>query len=229
MTEPPDDLDTWLARDVQPLAPAAGDVRAHPPPRPAAQAQPGAGRRGRRGRGHRRRRPDPGGGHRAAVGRRERPGRRPRRPGAAPRRPRRRARRPASRPRRRDRRPARPARPRPGCRPRRRGRPPPAHFQPTSITMISDSIGAVIGQAGTPGHCGPPVAADCTSLAGTSDYGTSWYGVSAPVTGGPGRRYRGQPAALPQPVRRVGLRPRRCTPPPTAGGTGPPCPPSGCG
>jgi hypothetical protein len=61
----------------------------------------------------------------------------------------------------------------------------PPSFQPTSITMISGSIGAVIGQAGTPGHCGPPVADDCTSLAGTSDYGTSWYGVSAPVTAAP--------------------------------------------
>ncbi|MGH3274964.1 MAG: hypothetical protein ACRDNZ_11680, partial [Streptosporangiaceae bacterium] len=61
----------------------------------------------------------------------------------------------------------------------------PASFQPTSITMISDSVGAVIGQAGTPGHCGPPVADDCTSVAGTSDYGTRWYGVSAPVTGPP--------------------------------------------
>ena len=61
----------------------------------------------------------------------------------------------------------------------------PANFQPTSITMISGSVGAVLGQAGTPGHCGPPVAADCTSLAGTSDYGSSWYGVSAPVTAGP--------------------------------------------
>ena len=61
----------------------------------------------------------------------------------------------------------------------------PANFQPTSITMISGSVGAVIGQAGTPGHCGPPVAGDCTSLAGTSDYGSSWYGVSAPVTSAP--------------------------------------------
>ncbi|HEY1616164.1 MAG TPA: hypothetical protein VGG25_01020 [Streptosporangiaceae bacterium] len=65
------------------------------------------------------------------------------------------------------------------------GTPPPAGFQPTSVTMISESVGAVIGQAGTPGHCGPPVATDCTSLAGTSDYGSSWYGVSAPVTGAP--------------------------------------------
>ena len=62
---------------------------------------------------------------------------------------------------------------------------PPPRFQPTSITMISDRIGAVIGQAGTPGQCGPPVAADCTSLAGTSTFGAGWYGVSAPVTGAP--------------------------------------------
>ena len=61
----------------------------------------------------------------------------------------------------------------------------PANFQPTSITMIGTAVGAVIGQAGTPGHCGPPVKDDCTSLAGTSDYGSSWYGVSAPITGVP--------------------------------------------
>jgi hypothetical protein len=58
----------------------------------------------------------------------------------------------------------------------------PPNFQPTSVTFISSSIGAVIGQAGTPGHCATNY---CTSLAGTSDYGTSWYGVSAPVTGPP--------------------------------------------
>ena len=58
----------------------------------------------------------------------------------------------------------------------------PSNFQPTSITMISSSIGAVIGQAGTPGHC---ATADCTSLAGTSDDGQGWYGISAPVTGAP--------------------------------------------
>ncbi|HEY1643447.1 MAG TPA: hypothetical protein VGG35_22370 [Streptosporangiaceae bacterium] len=61
----------------------------------------------------------------------------------------------------------------------------PVNFQPTSVTMIGDGIGAVIGQAGVPGHCGPPVADDCTSLAGTSTYGATWYGVSAPVTGVP--------------------------------------------
>jgi len=61
------------------------------------------------------------------------------------------------------------------------GAPVPANFQPTSVTFIG-SIGAVIGQAGTRGHC---ATAYCTSLAGTSDYGRSWYGVSAPVTGPP--------------------------------------------
>lgn len=60
--------------------------------------------------------------------------------------------------------------------------PVPANFQPTSVTFVGPDIGAVIGQAGTPGHCSTPY---CTSLAGTSDYGTSWYGVSAPLTGAP--------------------------------------------
>ena len=64
---------------------------------------------------------------------------------------------------------------------------PPDNFRPTSVTFVGNGsggvIGAVIGQAGTPGHCANPN--DCTSLAGTSNYGTSWYGVSAPVTTGP--------------------------------------------
>lgn len=59
-----------------------------------------------------------------------------------------------------------------------------AHFRPTSITEIGRGIGAVIGQAGVAGHCAP-IPADCTSIAGTSDYGQSWYGVSAPVAGAP--------------------------------------------
>jgi photosystem II stability/assembly factor-like uncharacterized protein len=62
------------------------------------------------------------------------------------------------------------------------GNPVPANFQPTSVTFVGPNIGAVIGQAGTPGHCS---TAYCTSLAGTSDYGTNWYGVSAPLTGPP--------------------------------------------
>jgi hypothetical protein len=60
----------------------------------------------------------------------------------------------------------------------------PPKFKPTSVTFVSPSTGAVIGQAGTPGHCAI-IPAVCTSLAGTSDYGTSWYGVSAPLTGAP--------------------------------------------
>jgi hypothetical protein len=58
----------------------------------------------------------------------------------------------------------------------------PPNFQPTSVTFIGPHVGAVIGQAGTPGHCASPY---CTSLAGTSDYGGTWYGVSAPHTGAP--------------------------------------------
>lgn len=64
------------------------------------------------------------------------------------------------------------------------GNPVPRNFRPTSVTFVSLSTGAVIGQAGTPGHCAI-IPAVCTSLAGTSDYGTTWYGVSAPLTGAP--------------------------------------------
>ncbi|HEY2077182.1 MAG TPA: hypothetical protein VGH53_12695, partial [Streptosporangiaceae bacterium] len=63
---------------------------------------------------------------------------------------------------------------------------PPDRFEPTSVTFVGAGgrsvKGAVIGQAGTPGHCATSV---CTSLAGTSDYGRSWFGVSAPVAPGP--------------------------------------------
>jgi hypothetical protein len=61
------------------------------------------------------------------------------------------------------------------------GAPVPANFRPTSVTFIG-AIGAVIGQAGTAGRCATKY---CTSLAGTSDYGRSWYGVSAPLAGPP--------------------------------------------
>lgn len=60
-----------------------------------------------------------------------------------------------------------------------RGNPPP-DFRPTSVTFVGPHTGAIIGQAG------PPCATRyCTSLAGTSDYGGSWYGVNAPLTGAP--------------------------------------------
>jgi hypothetical protein len=66
------------------------------------------------------------------------------------------------------------------------GAPVPADFRPTSITFVGTGsggeVGAVIGQAGDAAH--PCSTRDCTSLAGTSNYGANWYGVSAPETPG---------------------------------------------
>lgn len=59
----------------------------------------------------------------------------------------------------------------------------PPNFAATSVTFVGAASGFVLGQAGTPGHCGPPKAYVCTSLAGTGDGGKTWHGVSAPVTG----------------------------------------------
>jgi hypothetical protein len=61
----------------------------------------------------------------------------------------------------------------------------PPNFAASSVTFVSTSTGWVIGQAGTPGHCGPPKAYDCTSVAATNDGGSTWHGVPAPVTGAP--------------------------------------------
>ncbi len=62
--------------------------------------------------------------------------------------------------------------------------PVPANFRPTSVTFVGNGtggvVGAVIGQAGP--HCATQF---CTSLAQTADYGKNWYGLSAPLTGGP--------------------------------------------
>ena len=60
--------------------------------------------------------------------------------------------------------------------------PVPASFQPTSVTFVSTSIGWVIGQAGTPGHCATQY---CTSVARTDNAGKTWFGVPAPLTGAP--------------------------------------------
>jgi photosystem II stability/assembly factor-like uncharacterized protein len=56
-------------------------------------------------------------------------------------------------------------------------------FQPTSITFVSSRLGAVIGQGQPAGRCTGQSA--CTSLAGTDDYGKTWFGVSAPAAGSP--------------------------------------------
>lgn len=62
----------------------------------------------------------------------------------------------------------------------------PANFQPTSVTFVGNGaggeVGAVIGQAGDARQ--PCASSDCTSLAGTANYGAQWYGVSAPETPG---------------------------------------------
>ena len=61
----------------------------------------------------------------------------------------------------------------------------PPNFQPTSVTFVDLRTGYVLGQAGTPGQCGPPDKYICTSIAGTGDHGSTWHGVRAPVTGAP--------------------------------------------
>jgi hypothetical protein len=63
--------------------------------------------------------------------------------------------------------------------------PVPLNFAASSVTFVSTYTGWVIGQAGTPGHCGPPKAYDCTSVAITNDSGKTWHGSHAPVTGAP--------------------------------------------
>jgi hypothetical protein len=61
----------------------------------------------------------------------------------------------------------------------------PPNFAASSVTFVSPYTGWVIGQAGTPGHCGPPDPNICTSLARTNDSGHTWHGIPAPVTGAP--------------------------------------------
>jgi hypothetical protein len=63
--------------------------------------------------------------------------------------------------------------------------PVPPNFAASSVTFVSTQTGWVIGQAGTPGQCGPPNAYICTSVAATDDAGATWRGVPAPVTGAP--------------------------------------------
>jgi hypothetical protein len=63
------------------------------------------------------------------------------------------------------------------------GPPPvPVNFAATSVTFVSQSTGWVIGQAGIPGRCSTQY---CTSVAGTSDGGKTWHGVPAPRIGPP--------------------------------------------
>src|SRR5262249_45043460 len=51
--------------------------------------------------------------------------------------------------------------------------------------FVSTATGWVIGQAGTPGHCANINPYICTSMAITSDGGSTWHGSPAPDTGAP--------------------------------------------
>ncbi|MDR2983923.1 MAG: hypothetical protein LBV34_03695 [Nocardiopsaceae bacterium] len=57
------------------------------------------------------------------------------------------------------------------------GPPPAAGFQPTSVTFIGASVGAVLGVAGS--CAGRP----CTAMAATHDYGKTWSEIKAPPAG----------------------------------------------
>ena len=61
----------------------------------------------------------------------------------------------------------------------------PPDFAATTVTFVGTETGYVLGQAGTPGQCGPPKPDICTSMAGTNDGGRTWHGVKPPVTGAP--------------------------------------------
>lgn len=63
------------------------------------------------------------------------------------------------------------------------GPPVPGNFAATSVTFVSQETGWVIGQAGTPGHCFNGNI--CTSLARTDNSGRTWFGLHAPDTGSP--------------------------------------------
>jgi hypothetical protein len=65
----------------------------------------------------------------------------------------------------------------------------PGNFAVSSVTFVSLTEGWVIGQAGTPGQCGPPKPNICTSRAITLDGGHSWQGGPAPVVGPPNGGY----------------------------------------
>ncbi len=100
------------------------------------------------------------------------------------------------------------------------GAPTPPHFRPTSVTFVGVGgnrvVGAVIGQAGPP--CSTPHV--CTSLAGTSDYGGSWYGVSAPVVRRAARQRPGSASSGSRTSGTAGPSARRCMRPATAAGRG---------
>jgi len=71
-------------------------------------------------------------------------------------------------------------RPRPGTGLSDTSNPAPPAFRPSSVTFVSPKVGAAIGQSGPP--C-PKLS--CTTVAGTTNYGQTWFGASALAAGPP--------------------------------------------
>lgn len=61
----------------------------------------------------------------------------------------------------------------------------PPNFAAASVTFVGTETGFTMGQAGMQGQCTGPNPEICTSLARTDDYGRTWHGVPAPVSGPP--------------------------------------------
>jgi photosystem II stability/assembly factor-like uncharacterized protein len=59
------------------------------------------------------------------------------------------------------------------------GQAPASNFRPASVTFVNNSVGAVLGQAGS---CG---SRPCMVMAGTPDYGRRWTKIGAPPAGPP--------------------------------------------
>ena len=223
MTDPRDDLDAWLNAQVQPLPPPPGTfelIRKRARRRKATRAAGAAAAGGRRGRS----RSSPRVPRLVITAAERRPGASPR---AAPQ--------PAStssaqprpqhtrRPRRR--RPRR--RPTPGA-----GAPPP--LPPQLRGHLGDvrrqlTPAAVIGQAGVPGHCGPPSRASARRWRAPTTSGTTWHGVSAPVTGAPDGPAGVSQVRFLQHAATAGRSARSCGPPTTAARPGRGSAPTGCG
>jgi hypothetical protein len=63
---------------------------------------------------------------------------------------------------------------------------PAANFSPASVTFVSGTLGAVLGLARETTQVKPPCQDSyCVAIAGTSNYGQSWYAVDAPPAGPP--------------------------------------------
>ena len=99
----------------------------------------------------------------------------------------------------------------PDDQPPRHPRPPappavPANFAASSVTFVSTSTGWVIGQAGTPGHCGPPNPYDLHLGRGHRRRRLDLARRAGTGHRRAGRRHRGQPDPVPGRRQRLGVR-----------------------